>query len=497
VTAPLRRVTVILTCVLLLGGAGALTGCGVVPPDLTGLSLYDAQLRIESAGLTFGVATYDAGSRAATWTVVSQSPKVRAESGSAVDVVLAGAPPTTVPYVRGLSRQDAFSLVTSASLEPTLTGSTYSDSVPVGVVTSQTLEPGSIVPEGVHVGVTLSLGPKPPPTSTLTMEIARRLGGRLSPKSVVASQVGHVFAQNMIYGHTISVFDDKTYALLKTIPDKVTPADFGFPEYAKPVSGGPVEAAVTPDGRYMYVSNYSMYGPGFSRPGDDKGSPASGVDPSFVYRVRLDTLEVDQLIKVGSVPKFVAVTPDGRYLLVSNWISYSLSVVDTATGREVKEIRLGPYPRGIAVDPSSRYAYVAVMGSNDVAKVDLETFGHTWLKGVGSGPRHLNMSPDGAWLYATLNGAGKIAKIDVASGKVVSRTSTGSQPRSMTLSADGESLYVVNYASNTVSKVRTSDMVELQAIGVGARPIGITYVNATGEIWVACYTGSVVVLREF
>jgi YVTN family beta-propeller protein len=398
--------------------------------------------------------------------------------------------------VRGSSQEVASSLVASAGLEATATGAAYSDTVPAGLVTSQTPAPGTVVPRGLAVEFSVSLGPKPPPTSALRMKVARTITGRLSAKSVVASQVGQVFAQNMIYTHTISVFDDKTYALLKTIPDKVVPADFGFPEYTRPVIGGPVEAAATPDGKYMYVSQYSMYGPGFSRPGDDKGSPSSGVDPSFVYRVRLDTLVVDQLIKVGSVPKFVAVTPDGRYLLVSNWISYSLSVVDTATGREVKEIRVGAYPRGIAVDPTSRIAYVAVMGSNDVAKVDLQTFGFTWLRGVGSGPRHLNISPDGAFLYVTLNGAGKIAKIDLATGKVLARVSVGSQPRSMTLSADGESLYVVNYASNTVSKVRTSDMKELQQIGVGSKPIGITYVNATGEIWVACYSGSIIVLRE-
>ena len=55
--------------------------------------------------------------------------------------------------------------------------------------------------------------------------------------------------------------------------------------YTGTVHGGPVEAAVSADRKSVYVSNYSMYGPGFSRPGDDVGSPGQ-YDRSFVYRIR-------------------------------------------------------------------------------------------------------------------------------------------------------------------------------------------------------------------
>jgi hypothetical protein len=47
-----------------------------------------------------------------------------------------------------------------------------------------------------------------------------------------------------------------------------------------------------------------------------------------------------------------------------------------------------------------------------------------------------------------------------------------------------------------VSKVRTSDMKVIQDIVVGAKPIGITYVDATREIWVACYTGTITIFRD-
>ena len=64
------------------------------------------------------------------------------------------------------------------------------------------------------------------------------------------------------------------------------------------------------------------------------------------------------------VPKYVAVTPDNRYVLVTNWCSFDLSVIDRATFKEVRRIPLGTDPRGIAVNPASSVAYIAVMGSS-------------------------------------------------------------------------------------------------------------------------------------
>ena len=337
--------------------------------------------------------------------------------------------------------------------------------------------------------------PTGPAADTLTMSIAAKLSGDLSPKSVVAAPGGLVFAQNMMYRHTVSVFSSETRELVETIRDKVVLAEYGYPEYTRAVQGAPVEAAVSADGASMYVSNYSMYGPGFSRPGDDVGGPNSGVDDSFVYRINLASLKIDQAIQVGAVPKYLATTPDGRYLLVSNWISYTLSVVDVATGREVRQVDIGRYPRGMAVTPDSRYAYVAAMGSSNVVKVDLTTFETTKIS-VGTTPRHIVLSPDGEFLYITLNLGNQVVKYDLAAGKVVAKVSTGSQPRSMTISPDGTALYVVNYESDSVSKVRTSDMAELQEIEVGHHPIGITYVTERGEIWACCYSGLIYVFTE-
>ena len=173
---------------------------------------------------------------------------------------------------------------------------------------------------------------------------------------------------------------------MKTISDAVRLARLGHPEYPGVTRGAPVEAAFSSDGRYAYVSNYSMYGAGFGPEGSDTCSPSSGYDRSFVYRIDMESLRIDRAYRVGSVPKVVAVTPDDRYVLVTNWCSYDLSVVSTRLGREVKRISIGPYPRGIAVSPKGNAAYVAVMGGNDLVRVDLRRW-TTSSVGVGSRAR--------------------------------------------------------------------------------------------------------------
>jgi len=284
--------------------------------------------------------------------------------------------------------------------------------------------------------------------------------------------------------------------LLRTIPDTVDFSTFGVPGHPGFSHGAPVEAAFTPDGRDVYVSNYSMYGVGFGPEGTDTCTPSSGYNDDYLYRVNVKRLVIDQVIKVGPVPKYVAISPDGRYVLVSNWCGYNLSVVDRATGQEIHRIPLGPYPRGIVVTPDSRTAYVAVMGTSNVAAIDLHTFAVSWIYGVGSGPRHLVISPTGRYLYATLNGAGRIAKIDLTTRTVVGSVSTGSEPRSMAISPDGTALYVVNYGSDTVSKLRASDLSLLQTIGTPHHPIGITYDRSTHDVWVSCYEGHILVFAD-
>lgn len=327
------------------------------------------------------------------------------------------------------------------------------------------------------------------------LTLIKTISGKISPKSVVFSGKDLFFAQNMMYQHTITVYN-RQFKLVKTIPDTVKLSDYGYKNYQGEYKGSPVEVAFSEGGQYAWVSNYEMYGSGFNRPGDDVCSPAGNHDHSYLYKINTNSLNIEKVIKVGAVPKYVAVSPNHKYTLVSNWCSYDLSIVDQQKNTEVKRIYLGAYPRGIVVDSKSQNAYVAVMGSFDIAKVNLNNFQIKWFRGIGSGPRHLVIDPEDKYLYVTLNGEGQTAKIDLTSGKIISKVVTGAAPRSMAISDDGKFLYIVNYNSNTISKVRTMDMKVLQTVQVNANPIGITYDPQTKQVWVACYSGTIMIFQD-
>jgi YVTN family beta-propeller protein len=293
-----------------------------------------------------------------------------------------------------------------------------------------------------------------------------------------------------MYRHSVTIYDANTFELVSTVPDSVQLSKYGYSKYSSIYKGSPVEGAYSPDGKYLYVTNYAMYGKGFNREGHDICSPASGYDTSFLYRVNLANYEIDNVYPVGSVPKVVEVTPDNKFVLVSNWCSYDLKVISIASQKVIKTIKIGRYPRGIAVSNDSKFAYVAEMGGSRIHVINLEDFSITYIP-IGSNPRAIVLSPDNSMMYVTMNLSGKVASWDLINNKAGKSVKTGKAARSLAISSDGTALFVVNFVSNTISKVRTSDMKVFQSIKACNEPIGITYDSPTSRTWVACYGGAI------
>lgn len=327
------------------------------------------------------------------------------------------------------------------------------------------------------------------------MKLVKTFFGSMSPKSVTASQTGLVSAHNMMYTHTVSIFNTRTLELERTVRDTVDLKALGISGFTGKHKGSPVEGAYSPDGKYLYFTNYAMYGAGFNKEGHDVCSPASGYDKSFLSRVNLESFKIDAVYSVGSVPKVVKVTPDNKYILVSNWCSYTVSVISVEKEKVVKTIKIGRYPRGIAISADSTYAYVAEMGGNHIHRIDLTDFSKSLIP-IGSNPRAVELSPDNKILYATLNISGRVIAWDLESNKAIKSVATGSAARSLALNGDGSALFVVNFKSGTVTKLRTSNLTKVQTIKVCPEPIGITYDNESNTTWVACYEGSVKVFAN-
>ena len=322
------------------------------------------------------------------------------------------------------------------------------------------------------------------------MKLIKTINGSIAPKSVRSSGDGVVSAHNMMYRHSVTIYDAKSFELLHTVSDSVSLQSFGYSKNASIFKGAPVEGTFSPDGKYLYVSNYAMYGAGYNKEGHDTCSPASGYDKSFVYRINRSNYEIDAIYPVGSVPKVVEATPDNKYVLAANWWSYTVSVISVDAQKVVKTIKIGRYPRGIAISNDSKLAYVAEMGGNRIHVINLEDFTVSYIP-IGSNPRAIVLSPDNTKMYVTMNLSGKVASWDLVANKAGKSVKTGEAARSLAISSDGSTMFVVNFKSNTMSKVRTSDMKVLETIKACNEPIGVTYDNPTGNTWVACYKGQI------
>ena len=134
--------------------------------------------------------------------------------------------------------------------------------------------------------------PRPPlrfrgrPRSIVRCAWSTRSPARISPKSVDASGTGpRVRAE-----HDVPPHDDRVRRRRRAREDdprQRRPRGFGIPGHPGLSRGAPVEGAVSPDHRFFYVTNYSMYGAGFGPEGTDNCTGPGGLSTSFLYRVEL------------------------------------------------------------------------------------------------------------------------------------------------------------------------------------------------------------------
>jgi YVTN family beta-propeller protein len=329
-----------------------------------------------------------------------------------------------------------------------------------------------------------------------SLQLLKTIRGKVSAKSIQHNSHGLFFAQNMMYRHTITVYDRK-YKLLKTIKDKIDLSKFGYSDYSFS-KGAPVEAAFSHDGKYVWITQYRMTGKGYERKryGTDICSPKDNYDRSFVFIVNTETLTIDDIVKVGSVPKAITISRDNKWAYVSNWCSYDLSVIDVEKKEEVRRIYLGAHPRDSVEDTSSNHLFVSMMGARRIAVIDLDSYKISWIKNTGGGPRHISIDPNHRFIYVSVKWSSYLLKIDLKRKKIIKRVRKRVHgPASMEITPDGKYLYVVNYYGNFLSKVRTSDMRVIKTVKTKYHPIGLTYDALTGRVWISCYSGYIMVYQ--
>jgi DNA-binding beta-propeller fold protein YncE len=238
---------------------------------------------------------------------------------------------------------------------------------------------------------------------------------------------------------------------------------------------GPHGVAVSPDGKYYYVSI------------------AHGTPYGTLWKFATENDSLLGRVTLGYFPATVQTTPDGALAFVVNFnvhgemVPSSVSVVATEEMLEIARTTTCTMPHGSRVNPQGTRHYSACMMDDVVVEIDANTFGvrRHFMLGAGKemgmdGPpaamaAHANHgggshdsaamkmpevscsptwaqpSSDGARLFVACNKSNDIVDIDVESWKLVRRIPAGNGVYNLGVSPDGRLLVASNKRAQSVS----------------------------------------------
>jgi serine/threonine-protein kinase len=325
-------------------------------------------------------------------------------------------------------------------------------------------------PQAIHAPPTVP-APQPVPARTPSgpvrlspreQELLARGGRR--PPGVLA---GMVLAGAMLLVIALVVVavlaDDEDYA----DPERHTAADDGTTETASDPGAGtgmpavigqitigssPRNIALSADGKRLYATNR---------------------DDDTVSVVDTATDEVIETMHVGkgSGPEGIALTPDGRTSFVVDNDASAVAVIDNATGAVRRTIPVSVSPTDVAVGADGKTAYVTTTDGGALLALDTRDV----VKAVSTDgrPQSLALSRDGRTAYVTDGGTSSLLTVDTTGFQVVDRIRVGAGPDGVALAPDEQTAYVADIDDNALSVVDLVGGTEVAKIDVGQRPISV------------------------
>ena len=264
-----------------------------------------------------------------------------------------------------------------------------------------------------------------------------------------------------------------------------------------PVGPGPIDAAISPDGKQVYVSNNAgsavavidtasstvvatipvqSFPVGLAFTPDGTAAYVANFGSNTVSVINTSTQAVTSTVPVGHAPGNVtmAVTSLGTFAYVPNTQDNTVSVIAVGPNPTViKTINVGTSPAWATAAPNSSVVYVENGGSNNVSVISVATNTVTATIPVGSSPQGAAFSPDSTMAYVVNTLSNTVSVIYTASQTVIQTISGFSNPRQVAVSTDGSVAYVVNNGSNSVSLVATATNTITGSTAVGSSPLGV------------------------
>lgn len=224
-----------------------------------------------------------------------------------------------------------------------------------------------------------------------------------------------------------------------------------------PIPAGPPQfLAFSPDGRRAYVSIFN-----------DSGSIA------VVAVLDTTTNALVGQVAVQSRPYRPAVAADGKTLYVPNHDSSTVSMIDTTSLKVIRQIKVPPDPHWIEFSKDGTRAFIADHESNLIGVLDVASSSVVGQIPVGKSPHALAVHPTRP-LVANVNfDANSVTMIDTNTNKVTATIPVGKNPQAIAWAPDGRFAYTVNDGDNTVSVINPDTAKVTATIPTGSTPTSI------------------------
>jgi YVTN family beta-propeller protein len=228
-------------------------------------------------------------------------------------------------------------------------------------------------------------------------------------------------------------------------------------------------AAATPTTPTAYVA----IGAGVANPG------------TTVAVVNTVTSKPQTPVTSGTLPAALAVTADGKHVLIANRGEDSLIEVDVASGKVTKRVGVGLEPDAVAVTPNGALALVANFGDNTVTPVSLPSLHAGRPIAVGRQPVALAVSPKGDLALVSNYQDGSVSPIVLSNLVAGSPVPAGAEPDALYISHDGTTALVADFQTSVVTPISLLTMAPAPVIPVGGNATGIAGLPSSVNAYVS------------
>lgn len=175
-------------------------------------------------------------------------------------------------------------------------------------------------------------------------------------------------------------------------------------------------------------------------------------------------------VPIGKGPHHLIPTPDNRHLIVGNTNSNDLVYLNPVTGEILKRVPRIADPYQLGFSPDGKW-FVAVgnrLDRVDVYRHENDTLTLARAIPLPKTPSHVVFARDSGAAYITLQESNQVAAIDLATQTVRWLAATGKQPAGIWATPDGKHLLVGITGEDHVEVLSAADGKSLQKLKTGA-----------------------------